>query len=85
MVRNTVVELADGTLVNFIFEVTGLGAFRSEVKKARRLSFHGMEVPVMPLELIRKSKAAIMRPKDEVHIHYLDQTLRAFKTSRRSK
>jgi hypothetical protein len=84
-VRNTVVELADGTLVNFIFEVTGLKDFATELRKARKLRFHGLDIPVMPLELIRKSKLAIMRPKDPAHIHYIDETLRALKANRRKK
>lgn len=76
MIRNTVVELSDGMLVNFIYEVTGLGSFASELKKARILKFHGCEIPVMPLESIRRSKSAVMREKDPAHIHAIDQTLR---------
>jgi hypothetical protein len=85
LVRNTVVELTDGTLVNFIFEVTGLRSFTAERCKARKLKFHGMEVPVMPLESIRKSKAAVMRPKDPAHIHSIDETLRVLRASRRNR
>src|SRR5262249_6972472 len=44
MVRNTVVELSDGTLVNFLFQLAGLGDFRTELRKARWLNFHGMRV-----------------------------------------
>jgi hypothetical protein len=76
MLRNTVVALPDGTLVNFIYEVTGLKSFPVEFRKARRMVFCGLRVPVMPLESIRRSKAAVMRPKDAAHIVYLDQTLR---------
>ena len=76
MIRNTVVELRDGMLVNFIFKVTGLADFSTEFRKARVLKFHGCDVPVMPLESIRKSKAAVMRDKDPAHIHYIDETLR---------
>jgi len=76
MVRKTVVELSDGMLVNFIYEVTGLGSFTAELRKALKLKFHGCEIPVMPLESIRRSKAAVMRSKDPAHIHYIDQTLR---------
>jgi len=76
MVRNTIVELTDGTLVNFIFEVTGLKSFAVEFHKARKLNFHGQTIPVMSLESIRKSKTVVMRPKDEAHIHYIDETLR---------
>ena len=43
LVRNTVVELSDGTLVNFIYEVTGLKSFASEFRKTRRLAFHGLQ------------------------------------------
>ena len=85
LARNTVVELVDGTLVNFIFEVTGLRGFASELRKARKLRFHGMDVPVMPLESIRKSKKVIMRPKDTAHVHYINETLRALKANRRRK
>lgn len=76
MVRNTIVELSDGMLVNFIYEVTGLAGFAVELKKARKMKFHGCEIPVMPLESIRKSKAAVMRDKDPAHIHAIDETLR---------
>jgi hypothetical protein len=85
MVRNTVVELSDGTLVNFLFEITGLGNFSSELRRARRLRFHGMTLAVLPLESIRKSKAAINRPKDAAHIHYLDETMRLARMTRRAK
>ena len=85
LVRNTVVELADGTLVNFIFEVTGLRGFAAELRRARKLRFHGLTVPVMPLESIRKSKSAIMRPKDAAHIHHIDETMRALEAQRRVK
>ena len=76
MVRNTVVELSDGMLVNFIFSVDGLASFATELEKARALKFHGCDIPVMPLESIRKSKAVLMRDKDPAHIHSIDETLR---------
>ncbi len=75
MVRNTIVELSDGMLVNFIYAVDGLASFATELRKARVLKFHGCAIPVMPLESIRKSKAAVMREKDPAHIHYIDQIL----------
>ncbi|HEX5218270.1 MAG TPA: hypothetical protein VFZ59_01785 [Verrucomicrobiae bacterium] len=73
IVRNTVVELSDGMLVNFIYAVTGLGGFAAELKKTRKMKFHGCEIPV---ESVRKSKAAIMRDKDPAHVYAIDQTLR---------
>ena len=83
MVRNTVVELIDGMLVNFIYEVTGLASFASELRKVHVLKFHGFKMPVMPLESIRKSKAAVMRDKDPAHIYYIDQVLRLQRKQRR--
>jgi len=85
MIRNTVVELSDGTLVNFVFEVTGLKGFSVEFRKARRMAFCGMRIPVMPLESIRRSKAAVMRPKDAAHIIYIDQILRLLRAYKRKK
>jgi hypothetical protein len=76
MVRNTIVELTDGTLVNFIYEVTGLKNFAAEFRRAKKINFHGLTIPVMPLESIRKSKMAVMRPKDEAHIYYINEILR---------
>jgi hypothetical protein len=82
MVRNTVVELSDGLLVNFIYEVTGLGSFAAEFRKACALKFNGCEIPVMPLESIRKSKMAVMRDKDPAHIHYIEEVLRLRKKAK---
>lgn len=82
MVRNPVVELSDGMLVNFIYEVTGVGSFAAELRKAHKLKFQGCEIPVMPLESIRKSKPAVMRDKDPAHIHAIDQTLRLQRKAR---
>ena len=82
MLRNTVVELSDGMLVNFIYAVTGLAGFSAQMRKARKSKFHGCEIPVMPLESIRKSKAAVMRDKDSAHFHAIDETLRLRRAAR---
>ena len=76
MIRNTVVELSDGMLVNFIYDVAGVDSFGVELRKALKMKFHGAEIQVMPLESIKKSKAAVMRDKDQAHIHYINETLR---------
>jgi hypothetical protein len=74
-VRNTVVELADGTLVNFVYEVTGLPAFDRVFGKAKKIKWQGLNVAVLPLDLIVKSKQAIRRPKDLLHIELIRQRL----------
>jgi len=78
-VRNTVVELADGTLVNFIYEVTGLPVFGKVIGRANKMKWDGIEVAVLPLELIQKSKEAIRRPKDLLHIELIRQRLAVIK------
>lgn len=76
LVRNTIVELKDGTLINFIYEVTGVGEFSAEFRKAKVMKFHGEDISVMPLETIQKNKRAIQRPKDLVHLEYIAETLK---------
>jgi hypothetical protein len=82
-VRNTVVELADGTLVNFIYEVTGLPEFGRVIGKAQKMNWDGIEVAVLPLDLIVKSKEAIRRPKDLLHIELIRQRLAVIKRIKR--
>jgi hypothetical protein len=85
VVRNTVVELVDGTLINFVYEVTGLKKFASEFKKAKALIFHGERIPVLPLESIQRSKQAIMRPKDALHLFLIAEALELMKRKRRRR
>jgi hypothetical protein len=75
----TLYVLADGKVVNFIFEVTGLRAFAVEYRKALTVKLEGMAVKILPLARILKSKKAILRDKDLVHIPHIEQVLRAQK------
>jgi hypothetical protein len=84
IVRNTVVELTDKTLVNFVYEVTGLRSFASEFRKAKKLSFHGLKVAALSLASIRKSKLAVARPKDLTHVQQIEDTLK-FKKAKEAK
>jgi hypothetical protein len=70
-VRNTVVALSDQILVNFVYQVTGLQSFASEYRKAKKFDFHGVQVPVLALESIEKSKRAIGRAKDLTHLQQI--------------
>ena len=80
---NTVVYLEDGTPVNFVYEVAGLGNFESELRHTLKLLLYGSEVRVLTLERIRKSKAAIGRDKDHLHLSQIDEFLRCRRTLRR--
>ena len=73
MVRNTVAVLSDETLVNFVFEVTGLPAFARTIGKAKKIRWNGVLVDVLPLNLIARSKRAIGRPKDLLHLELIRQ------------
>jgi len=48
---NTVVDLSDGSLVNFLYRVDGLLGFGQEFRRARRLKWLGTTVAVLPLVL----------------------------------
>lgn len=73
---NTVVYLEDGTPVNFVYEVTGLGSFSREWKYVARAQIYDHMVPVLRLERIVKSKEAVGRDKDKLHILHIRDFLR---------
>jgi len=76
VVANTVVTLADDTLVNFIYRVDGLRSFASEYKSARKIQWLGLRVRVLPLERVYASKKFVGRPKDLAHLPLLEAAMR---------
>jgi hypothetical protein len=79
------VYLSDHTPVDFIYEVTGLPGFDREFPRANWLSFHGLKVPVLPLERICRNKQAAGRDKDKLHVLLIRQTLRVHRATKRSR
>jgi len=73
---NTVVDLSDGSTVNFPYEVHGLRSFLYEYQRATRLKWLGTQVAVLPLERIYVSKKFVGRPKDLAHLPLLEQTMK---------
>jgi hypothetical protein len=73
---NTVVDLSDGSVVNFLYRVDGLSSFDREFRGARRLKWLGTTVRVIPLARILQSKKVVGRPKDLAHLPLLEQTIR---------
>ena len=73
----TLYVLEDGKVVNFLFEVTGLGSFASEYRRALTGKMEGLTVKILPLARILKSKRSIMRDKDLAHIPEIERVLRA--------
>ena len=49
---NTVVDLSDGSTVNFLYEVHGIRSFDSEYRRAKRIKWLQTELVVLPLERI---------------------------------
>ena len=82
MAANAVTYLEDGTPVNFVFEVTGLGSFARELRHTRQLKFHGLRIPVLTLARILHSKETILRDKDLAHISLIRTFLRCQRAAR---
>ena len=72
---DTVVDLSDGSAVNFLYHVDGLLDFDREYRRARRIKWLGKIVTVLPLARILRSKKAVGRPKDLAHLPLLEQTI----------
>ena len=72
----TVVELRDGSMVNFLYEVHGLRGFSHEHSRAKRIQWLDQEVALLPLQRIHASKKFVGRPKDLAHLPLLEQTMK---------
>jgi len=82
---NTVVDLSDGSTVNFLYEVHGLRSFLYEYQHAKRVKWLQTEVAVLPLERIYASKKFVGRPKDLAHLPLLEQTMKLQRRLRHRK
>lgn len=81
----TMYALADGSLVNFIFSMTGLRNFATEYEHAREMMWNGLKIRVLPLERIYQSKKASARDKDLAHLPFLEKVMRAQKRNEEKK
>jgi len=72
----TMYALSDGSLVNFIFSMTGLKKFAEEYAQSRELLWNGFKIRVLPLERIYKSKHDSAREKDIAHLPLLMRVIR---------
>jgi hypothetical protein len=78
------VYLKDQTPVDFIYEIGGLQRFETEFRRAKKLPFHGLKIPVLPLERICKSKQFTARDKDKLHVLLIRQVLKLKKAATRA-
>jgi hypothetical protein len=81
----TLYVLADGKVVNFLFQVNGLSSFAVEYRNALAGKLEGLPVKILPLARILKSKKAIMRDKDLAHIPHIERVLKAQKKLKAGK
>jgi hypothetical protein len=72
----TMYGLSDGSVVNFIFSMTGLQKFAEEYRRSRELVWNGLKVRVLPLKRIYQSKRASGREKDMAHLPLLRRVMR---------
>ena len=72
----TMYGLSDGSLVNFIFSMTGLKKFKDEFAHSRELIWNDLKVRVLPLERIYKSKHDSAREKDLAHLPLIRRVMR---------
>lgn len=79
---NTVVYLEDARPVNFVSTVTGLGTFKSESRHAVRAEIGGRKVRVLGLRRIQRSKRAVGRDKDHLHVRLIEGFLRCRRGAR---
>ena len=64
MIRQTVVALSDGAMINFCYRLNGLASFDTEYRRAKSLAWRGVRLKVLPLARIIRSKEAAGRDKD---------------------
>jgi hypothetical protein len=79
------VFLSDEMPVDFIYEISGLKSFATEFRRAKKLSFHSLTIPVLPLEQICKSKEIAARDKDKLHILLIRQLLKSEEAIKKSR
>jgi hypothetical protein len=75
----TMYGLSDGSLVNFIFSMTGLKEFEDEYAHSNELLWNGLKIRVLPLERIYKSKHDSAGEKDMAHLPLLMRVIRGHK------
>jgi hypothetical protein len=79
------IYLRHETPLDFIYEIDGLKTFAAESRGAKKLPFHGLTIPVLPLERICKSKKIVARDKDKLHILLIRQLLKSEKAIRKPR
>jgi hypothetical protein len=72
----------DSEIFDIVTHVHGLGEYAEVKKQAIKISLTDFKVPVLPLELIIKSKQATGRPKDKLVLPVLKDVLKVIKSGK---
>jgi hypothetical protein len=75
---------AGSELFDIVTHMHGLDSFEIEAQHSLRIRIGDVEVPVLPLERIIRSKRATNRPRDRAILPALEDTLRVMKHRRHS-
>lgn len=67
-------------LFDVVLHMHGLESFESEAKRAVRIRVGRVDIPLLPLDRIIKSKRASGRPKDRAILPVLEDTLRVLRS-----
>jgi hypothetical protein len=73
----------DATLFDVVVNMTGLGSFAQEARRALRVPVGPVEVRVLPLERVIASKKATDRPKDRAILPALEDALQVLQSRKR--
>ena len=72
----------DTEIFDIVTHVHGLGEYAEVKKQAIKISLNDFKVPVLPLELIIKSKQATGRTKDKLALLVLKDSLKVIKSEK---
>ena len=83
ILSGSVIGLRDDHRINFVYRIDGLLSFGTEWKQAIRLEWAGVDVKVLPVDRLIRSKEISNRPKDLIHLSVLRDCLKGMKLLRR--
>ena len=73
----------DAKIFDIVTHVHGLGEYADVKKNAIKIQLDNFKVPVLPLELIIKSKQATGRKKDKLYLSVLKDALKTIKYTKK--
>ena len=85
ILSGSVIGLRDDHRIDFIYRIDGLSSFATEWKRAIPLEWAGVDVKVLRVDRLIRSKEISNRPKDLIHLSVLGDFLKGMKLLRRER